>query len=528
MNTTAAKATTCGTKKLSLVRVVVAFAFIIGVGYVGREYVQQKHIVEEVHEEAHDPWFAAYADVVSVPRYSFEQLGATSTKDVILSFIVSSAKEPCVPSWGSDTTMDEASIDLDLDRRIARLRQQGGKIAVSFGGAINTELSVSCKDNDQLYSAYNAVITRYDLDTIDLDIEGQALRDIESIERRAVTIARLQKDYQDKEKNLAVWLTVPVSPQGLTQEGVNFVAHMLLRGVDIAGINVMTMNYGESRQGKSMVDSSLEALMETHRQLKILYAQAGIHLSDASLWTKIGATPMIGQNDIADEVFTVEDAKAINAFAMSRKMGRMSMWSANRDTPCGENYVDVKVVSDSCSGVKDAAFSFAQALHVGFDGSFEQSAGIRTVSDPESNVVIEDDPQSSPYQIWKPTGAYPKGVKVVWHGNVYEAKWWTKNDLPDHPVLQAWETPWRLVGPVLPGEKPIEQLKLPDGTYPTWAGGVIYDGGDRVLFEGSPFQAKWWNQGESPAASAANPDNSPWIPLTQSQINEILGNKQEK
>ena len=110
----------------------------------------------------------------------------------------------------------------------------------------------------------------------------------------------------------------------------------------------------------------------------------------------------------------------------------------------------------------------------------------------------------------------------MWHGNVYEAKWWTKNDLPDNPVLQSYETPWQLVGPVLLGEKPIQQPTLPKGTYPQWSGETTYEGGDRVLFEGVPFQAKWWNQGDSPAASAANSDSSPWIALTQTQIMDIL------
>jgi chitinase len=145
-----------------------------------------------------------------------------------------------------------------------------------------------------------------------------------------------------------------------------------------------------------------------------------------------------------------------------------------------------------------------------------------TVPEPETNIPVIDDPEHSPYQIWRADGGYPKGVKVVWHKNVYEAKWWTKNDLPDNPVLQYWETPWQLIGPVLPNDKPIQQATLPRGTYPNWSGTVIYDGGDRVLFDGIPFQAKWWNQGESPIKSAYNPDNSPWIPLTQDQIEEIL------
>ena len=31
-------------------------------------------------------------------------------------------------------------------------------------------------------------------------------------------------------------------------------------------------------------------------------------------------------------------------------------------------------------------------------------------------------------------GAYPKNTKIVWHHNVYEAKWWTQGDVPDAPV----------------------------------------------------------------------------------------------
>ncbi|MCA9397949.1 hypothetical protein KC573_03900, partial [candidate division WWE3 bacterium] len=46
--------------------------------------------------------------------------------------------------------------------------------------------------------------------------------------------------------------------------------------------------------------------------------------------------------------------------------------------------------------------------------------------------------------------------------------------------------------------------------------------GDRVLFDGVPYQAKWWTQGDSPAAATSNPDSSPWIPLTEQEINEVL------
>ncbi len=507
-------------RKLSLFRVFLALLILGGIVYGTRLSVVQWQEAESIG--AYAPWFAAYVDVTSTPTYAFEQQGEVAASDVILSFIVSSQTDACVPTWGTYFTMDEAGVALDLDRRIARLQQQGGRIAISFGGAINSELALNCKDPEALKEAYNAVIQRYHIDTIDLDLENEGLRDKEAAKRRADVIATLQKEYRENNKHLAVWLTLPVAPQGLTVEGTDAVAQMLASGVDIAGINVMTMDYGASREDQSMFDASKNALINTHRQLGILYKQKNITLSNDTLWRKIGATPMIGQNDVPEEVFTLDDAKAFNDFAKNQGVGRMSMWSANRDTPCGENYVDTKVVSDSCSGTKASRFAFTEALSAGFDGDLSQSAKISTTEDPKSNTPIVDDPANSPYQIWSETGAYPKGVKVVWHGNVYEAKWWTKNDLPDNPVLQAYETPWQLVGPVLSGEKPIEQARLPEDTYPEWDGESVYQGGDRVLFEGVPFQAKWYTQGDSPAASAANVDNSPWVALTQKQIVKIL------
>lgn len=514
------------TRRLSLWRLAAAFGIVVLLLYGTTLSVDRWRDAESVTE--YQPWFASYVDVTSTPLYPFEQLGTTSAPDAVLAFIVASKTEPCTPTWGTYYTMDKAAVALDLDRRIARLEQQGGKIAISFGGALNAELAVSCLDDEALLSAYQSVIDRYNIDTIDLDLEGEGLKDDEAVLRRARVVARLQELYRAAGKPVAVWLTLPVTPKGLSQEGTNAVARMLEYKVDIAGVNVMTMDYGASREGQSMIDASRSALAQTQRQLGVLYKQAGTSLNSHSLWRKVGATPMIGQNDVVDEIFTLEDAELFNTYALEQGVGRMSLWSANRDVPCGENYVDVKVVSDACSGTKAPKGSFVAALSHGFLGSLAQSAHIQTTEDPDSNTVVVDDPEQSPYQIWQETGAYPKGVKVVWHGHVYEAKWWTKNDLPDNPVLQSWETPWQLVGPVLLGEKPLQQPTLPAGMYPKWSGSIVYEGGDRVLFEGAPFQAKWWNEGESPAAAAANADSSPWLALTQAQILEILEEEKQE
>lgn len=514
-------------RKLSWWRVFVAVSIFLGaVGYTVKTHAPSLDGDTALTTPVTEPWFAAYVDVTSTPLFPFEQLGATSTSQVVLSFLVAARDNPCLPTWGTHYTADEAATALDLDRRLARLRQQGGQIALSFGGALNQELATHCTDEEQLYQAYRQVIERYAVDTIDLDLERDNLTNREANERRARVIARLQADYRNTNQRLAVWLTLPVTPQGLTEEGTQTVAHFLEQQVDLAGVNIMTMDYGASRlPEQSMLDASKSAVIETRRQLGILYAQRELRLSEVTLARKMGATPMIGQNDIVEEVFTKEDAEAFNTFAQEQGLGRLSMWSANRDIPCGENYVDTRVVSDACSGVKSSKGTFGGALSQGFGGTLSESASLVTVADGKQPETIIDDPKVSPYQIWQENGAYPKGTKVVWHGNVYEAKWWTKKDLPDNPVLQAWETPWQLVGPVLPGEKPIVQPTLPPGIYPRWSGQVIYEAGSRVLFEGIPFQAKWWNQGESPAASSASPDSSPWIALSQAEIVEILKNR---
>ncbi|MCU1517510.1 MAG: glycosyl hydrolase family 18 [Pseudarthrobacter sp.] len=109
---------------------------------------------------------------------------------------------------------------------------------------------------------------------------------------------------------------------------------------------------------------------------------------------------------------------------------------------------------------------------------------------------------------------YSAADRIVWHGNVYEAKWWTRANTPDDPVLEEGETPWRHICPVLPGDKPSPQITWPAGTFPAWLAETVYRKGDRVLFEGSAYEAKWWTQGDNPEAVAHGLSDSPWVKLT--------------
>lgn len=502
------------------VLVLIAGALVLS-GLWGVRYVQD---VAQADAEG-TPWFAAYVDVTATPTYPVETAAGVDRQHSVLAFIVADSDGSCTPTWGSAYGLGAAAVELDLDRRIARMQEDDRDLVLSFGGQANEELAMACDSVNALASAYRKPIERYGITTIDLDIEGGALDDLGAGWRRAAAIAQLQNDIRDNDGDLAVWLTLPVTTSGLTTTGTDVVRLFLEQGVDLAGVNVMTMNFGDSKDAdQSMAAASIEALNATHRQLGILYEQAATPLGDASLWRKIGATPMIGQNDVRGEVFTLDDARTLNAFAVENGLGRMSMWSLNRDVSCSENVGDLTRVYDSCSGVDQGLDTFSSVLATDLLGSPDASAGDITEPEPSATIEPTDDPATSPYPIWNEKSSYPAGTKIVWHRNVYEAKWWTQGDVPDNPVLAQENTPWTYIGPVLEGETPVPMATLPPDFYPGWDQSAIYTGGDRVMFDGMAFEARWWTQGDSPESGLQDPGSSPWQQLDQDEIRDLLEN----
>ena len=113
------------------------------------------------------------------------------------------------------------------------------------------------------------------------------------------------------------------------------------------------MDYGASYSG-DMGSYAEQAATATQAQVRSV-----LGLSDSAAWKAVAVTPMIGVNDVASEIFTVEDAAQLVAFAKAKGLGRLSMWSATRDKQCpggAKNSADA-----TCSSIvqDDAAFSKA-------------------------------------------------------------------------------------------------------------------------------------------------------------------------
>lgn len=499
------------TNRVSPIRLAIAATAMAALGLAGVAAAQ--HSVDRFAARQTVP-FAPYVDVTLPPLVHFEDASTISAGLISLGFIVA-GNDPCQPSWGSYYTLDAASRALDLDRRITNLRQQGGDVVVSFGGQANQELAVSCTDVDALTDAYRTVIDQYDAVQLDFDIEGTAMADQAANERRLVALARLQ----DERSDLEIWFTVPVAPHGLTAEGLDVARSAIGSDVDIAGINLMTMNYGESRApGATMAAASIDALNSTFQQLQATFVRAGVPRD--SVWSRLGATPMLGQNDVASDVFTVADAHALTEYASKVGLGRLGMWSINRDVACGPAS-PVGVAQNHCSGLDQINGELGRIFgNVAVERTDERTSQTSGRDEP-------DDPSASPYPIWRSAAVYDEGDKIVWHRQVYEAKWWSQGDLPDEPVDETWDTPWRYLGPVLDTDIALiaERPPVLDGAWQAWHGERAYVAGDEIRHRGHVYEALWWSNGEEPSVDPDQPFDHPWKYLGEAVEAPVIENR---
>ena len=493
-------------RRLSMVRVLLFFALVAAAAYGGSKLAFRQDAVAAAGRAT--PAFAPYVDVTLTPTYPFQSPAADPVSNAYLGFVVTKATAPCTPTWGGFYTLGAASRALDLDARIAQLQAQGGHAMISFGGQANDEPAVTCTSPARLRAAYLAPVERYHATAIDLDVEGSGLSDIAADGRRAAAVAAVQRRVAHEGRHLAVWLTLPVTAQGLTPQGVAAVRAMLAHGVDLTGINAMAMDFGPGQgAGRDMFGTVRRALFATHAQAQTLYGAGS-----AAAWQHLGVTVMLGVNDVPGERFTVADARRLAALAQSEGLPRVSTWSLNRDTPCGGAFAQLGSISNTCSGVAQTPLQFTRIL--------SRLKGTTTARPPTSSdatgavtAAPVDRPADSPYPIWQATAAYNADYKVVWHRAIYQAKWWTEGAAPDAVTSGTTPSPWQLIGPVGRNAHAPTPRLLASADQPLWSAGRVYHAGDRVRFDGLPFQARYYTHGDQPVRTLPADPQSPWQPL---------------
>ena len=293
------------------------------------------------------------ADLVSMSQ-------ATGVKAFTAAFVVQDAAMKCSPAWGGYSAYTVGG-NSDFTDKISAFKDTGGKVIVSFGGASGSELADNCTDEAALLAGYKKVIDRYGIDRIDFDIEGAAVANATANQRRAKVLAKLQQEYAAAGRPVAISLTVPVMPDGMDVNGRRTVSEFAAAGVTLAAVNVMAMDYGQSYT--DMGTHAITAAQGTVTQLKAIPTYAA--LTDAQVYAMVGITPMIGQNDVPSEIFSLADAGKVATFAKDNGVGMLAWWEMTRDKPCSSATEGLYL----CTKVSDPQWAFSKAFIAGVGGA---------------------------------------------------------------------------------------------------------------------------------------------------------------
>ncbi|MBQ1093550.1 chitinase [Streptomyces sp. B93] len=293
-------------------------------------------------QDAPEEPYTSYAPYVSATAAA-DQDTAGSPAAYNLAFVISEG-DGCTPAWGGSHGIDDSAVT----SRIAALGETGAALRVSFGGASGAELATVCDSAEDLAEAYGAALDAAGATRADFDIEGDTLTDSGSVALRSEAVALLQ----EQRPGLDVSFTLPVMPSGLDDDSVTLLESANDHGVQVATVNIMTMNYGSTYTG-DMGDYALDSAKATHAQLKEIFGQ-----SDEGAWHAMALTSMIGVNDVDDETFTLADAAQVRTFAEEKEIAWVSMWSTFRDQQCA----DEGSPATECTGVTQSPGAFAEAF----------------------------------------------------------------------------------------------------------------------------------------------------------------------
>ena len=313
---------------------------------------------------------SAATAAVPLPAHVYAPYFETWTSDAIttiaqqsgaryftFAFLETLGKTSCMLAWNGSSSQTVAAGRYLPD--IRSLRGLGGDVIPSFGGWSadqgGTEIGDSCKDPAAIASAYEQVVTSYDVTRLDMDIEGRSLTRTAGIDRRNKAIKLLQDWAAAHGRTVQIQYTLPTSADGLEPSGVAVLQNAVANGVRIDVVNPMVFDYYD-RVTTDMGGAAVNASKGLHAQMHTLFPAK----TDAQLWAMQGATIMNGLDDYPrrTEVTDLADAQQLLGFARTAGMSTLSMWAIQRDN----GGCPGSTGSNDCSGIVQGTWDFSHLL----------------------------------------------------------------------------------------------------------------------------------------------------------------------
>ncbi|HTY96065.1 MAG TPA: chitinase [Solirubrobacteraceae bacterium] len=274
------------------------------------------------------------------PQPPAEVLDDSGLHDLTLAFVLS--RGACNPEWDGRRPL-LGGVD---QRAIEQIRAAGGEVDVSFGGWSGKKLGSACHTPLALADAYEKVIGAYSLRAIDIDIEHNELRS-KKVRQRVVSALALVRE---ADPSLEISITFPSSQSGPEASGQSLIADAVAVGLHPDSWTIMPFDFGPPTG--TMGAASIQALEALAGELSKAYA-----ITLAAAYEQSGISTMNGHTDEASETVTEQDFARILSFAGEKHLARVSLWSVNRDRPCGGDGPE-----EECDGLPQGPLAFSSML----------------------------------------------------------------------------------------------------------------------------------------------------------------------
>lgn len=240
-----------------------------------------------------------------------------------------------------------------IDLTIKKIQRAGVGYVISTGGADGI---FTC-GSDQGMERFIAHYSSKHLLGFDFDIEaGQSESVIVSLVERVRAAMQRHPDLRFS-FTLATRSSTEDGQASLNPHGDLVMKTIAKAGLNNYFINLMVMNYGEAKSDNCVVENDhCDMAASAIQVVQNFTREYGVPMR------RIELTPMIGVNDLVDNVFTLDDARALARFVVTNGLGGLHYWSLGRDRPCAPNTNTVSPICSSLAGPGGLEFNKTFAM----------------------------------------------------------------------------------------------------------------------------------------------------------------------
>ena len=288
---------------------------------------------------AYDYWAAPYDYLAAGGPSPAQVMKATGIRRFTLAFIVSDGT--CTPIWDVPDPLTGGP----EEAAIRDIRAAGGDVAVSFGGADDTKLAVTCTSPEALADAYQKVISTYRLHAIDLDAEDTEIATAAVRQRMVSALIILRR----RDPGLMISITIAAEPDGPDASGRDLIERAATDGLRVDAWTIMPFDFSNGMP--DMGQASVQAAEALKNDLMNAY-----HEPSSAAYRTMGISSVNGRDETGD-IVSVTDFQTMLRYVQAHQLARFAFWSVNRDRPCTQGSTE-----DTCSGIAQVPYAFTRIV----------------------------------------------------------------------------------------------------------------------------------------------------------------------